>query len=145
MADTLNIAADTDAVAKRKPARPDVEGVDAELVARSLLLNVPRPGKPAGRRTLENRIHGCIGLVLIAWRRATFTGHWRGRLDPLAWSCRARYEPRPAAGAAGRRHIGQSWVRRRQATARRESDPGPLNFEPWARTMADDVPIMGVP
>ena len=34
MTDVLTIVADTDAVVKRKPAQPDVEGVDAELVAR---------------------------------------------------------------------------------------------------------------
>src|ERR671921_648723 len=34
MTDVLTTVADTDAVAKRKPAQPDVEGVDAELVAR---------------------------------------------------------------------------------------------------------------
>src|SRR2546421_9335989 len=33
MTDAVIVDADTDAVAKRKPARPDVNGVDADLVA----------------------------------------------------------------------------------------------------------------
>jgi hypothetical protein len=64
MTDVMIAEVDTDAVAKREPARPAVEGVDSELVDQ-LVEQAPLGSR---RRSIQRRFHGgAVGGVGGCW------------------------------------------------------------------------------